>query len=95
MQQLNVAILNPFLTATIECLQEFCGLDAQRENLTIKANPSIVSGVSAILDIHGKVVGAVVLTMQVPVAGGWSHDSAGTRSETRKSCTRASPSFAT
>jgi chemotaxis protein CheX len=59
---INVAYLNPFLTATVKVFQTMANLKAELEKPYLKQARQATHDISAMIGLSGAVVGAVVLT---------------------------------
>lgn len=63
-----ISVLNPLISATIDVIQDMCGVSAKRNGISKKYNSIISSGVSTVLGLTGKFKGRIILDTSIPTA---------------------------
>ncbi len=63
-----ISILNPFISASIEVIQDMAEVSAKRSKIDKKFGSVYSSGVSTVLGLNGKYKGRILLDTTVPTA---------------------------
>lgn len=65
---IDVNLLNPFIDATCECLDQMSGLKPKRERLYIKKDALMFGDISGIIGMSNGITGSCIVSFTMPMA---------------------------